>query len=885
MSLTRQAMEERYIRLLREEVRVRERDEYEDSLYLFLRGGWKYIDSAQWVDGWPIEAVAEHLQAVIDGQIKRLLINIPPRCAKSSMCSVALPAFCWAQSAITPTSGPQVSFLHASYGYNLSERDSEKCRKLMQSRWYRRYWGDRFDITKATAMRVQNSRNGERLITSIGGRATGEGGDCFVAGTLVRTPGGDVPIEKIRVGDKVLSFDHQRVMVVKSRVVAAREKQSDDIYAVCSASGHRFRCTGDHRVFSPGRGYIRVNQMGRGDRILVSRPRKIPVGYDDQPYMRYVRKRGIETSLRGQEGAEPTQPGCLLLETLLLGASRREAQQAVRSVRSADVAPTCALLLGELQGGGEIGEAKGAGLPTVRGHLRHEDSDIRPESVDEVLLAGMRGRGPLGQNERRIQLEFQRQRPLFESIPNDARSGNREGRIPLRSLRRGRDVGASGKTDEVYASCSSFRRKSDEQRTGKPDNLMPAVPRQTSRWDIDTVSSVAAMGNGTQRVYDIQVAGHSNFFADGVLVHNCIIVDDPNAANEVQSEATTEATIEWWDGTMSTRLNDMRTGAMVIIQQRLGEDDLTGHVLSKTAGDWTHLCIPMEFEPERSYHTSIGWIDPRTEPGELMWPERFGPDEVRTLKADLGPFRAAGQLQQRPEPAGGGVIKREWWRLWKEKNFPPFDFILASLDTAYTEKEINDASALTIWGVFSTDAKAVAARIIGPDGRPTYTDRAYDEAAPKVMLMHAWNERLELHELVAKTAKTCRDMQVDKLLIENKAAGISVAQELRRLYASEPWAVQLHDPRSTDKLSRLYSVQHLFSEGMIYAPDKAWAEMVIAQVGSFPKAKHDDLVDTVSQALRHLRDLGLIVRAAERLNEIEAMMVYPGRAPEPLYPA
>lgn len=362
-------------------------------------------------------------------------------------------------------------------------------------------------------------------------------------------------------------------------------------------------------------------------------------------------------------------------------------------------------------------------------------------------------------------------------------------------------------------------------------------------------------------------------------------VDDPNATNEMDSEAAPETVTEWWDGTASTRLNNLDLGAFMVVQQRTGENDLSGHILEKQISEWTHVMLPMRYDPSRVFYSPIGWKDPRTSAGELLWPERFSERGVVGLEKTLGPFKAAGQLQQSPEPAGGGVIKREWWRLWKEKNFPPFDFILASLDTAYTEKEINDASALTIWGVFSTDAKAVAARVIGPDGRPTYTDRAYDEAAPKVMLMHAWNERLELHELVAKTAKTCRDMQVDKLLIENKAAGISVAQELRRLYASEPWMVQLHDPRSTDKLSRLYSVQHLFSEGMIYAPDKAWAEMVIAQVGQFPKGKHDDIVDTVSQALRHLRDLGLIVRAAERLNEIEAMMVYPGRAPEPLYPA
>jgi predicted phage terminase large subunit-like protein len=515
----------------------------EDSLYLFLRSAWRYLDSSSWRDGWPIEAVAEHLQAVVDGEIRRLIINIPPRMGKSSITSVALPAWTWAQREASPTCGPGVQFLHASYANQLSLRDSVKCRRLIESSWYQERWGDRFSLNsdQNTKSRFSNDKGGERLITSIGAAVTGEGGSI-------------------------------------------------------------------------------------------------------------------------------------------------------------------------------------------------------------------------------------------------------------------------------------------------------------------------------------------------------IVVDDPNAANEAFSEATIQTTIDWWDGTMSTRLNDPKTGAYIIIQQRLAEDDLTGHILSKDVGEWTHLCLPMRYEPERALVTGIGWKDPRSEPGELLWPERFGEDETNLLERQLGPYAAAGQLQQRPEPAGGGVIKRDWWVLWEEQVFPPMDYIVASLDTAYTTKTMNDMSAITIWGVFTGDTKAQATRVMDYNGRPMYVDRTYQEGAPKVMLMHAWQARLELHELVEKVASTCRALKVDKLLIENKAAGISVAQEIRRLYNTERFGVQLQDPKSQDKLSRLYSVQHLFAEGLIHAPDRTWADMVITQVGQFPKGKHDDLVDTVSQGLRHLRETGLLVRAPERLAELESMKSYPGGRQPPLYP-
>ena len=164
------------------------------------------------------------------------------------------------------------------------------------------------------------------------------------------------------------------------------------------------------------------------------------------------------------------------------------------------------------------------------------------------------------------------------------------------------------------------------------------------------------------------------------------------------------------------------------------------------------------------------------------------------------------------------------------------------------------------------------------------TERVYTQNHPRVMLMNAWQERLELHELVDKVSETMKQMKCDKLLIENKAAGHSVAQEIRRLYGHELFSVQLVDPKSQDKLSRLYSVQHLFAEGLIFAPDRSWSDALIAQVSQFPKGKHDDLVDTVSMALRHLRDIGVLVRGPEWTAGIQESMQHRGHDDRPLYP-
>jgi len=151
---------------------------------------------------------------------------------------------------------------------------------------------------------------------------------------------------------------------------------------------------------------------------------------------------------------------------------------------------------------------------------------------------------------------------------------------------------------------------------------------------------------------------------------------------------------------------------------------------------------------------------------------------------------------------------------------------------------------------------------------------------------------MELHELVQKIGASAKEWKIDYLLIENKASGISVSQELRRLFGYENYGVRLIDPKGLDKVARTYAIQHLFSEGMVMAPTdpsgevfKVWAEMVVAQCATFPKGKHDDLHDTVTQALNWLRGTGMLQRGAERTAELAANNTWSGaRENLPLYP-
>mgnify|MGYP000011037049 CR=1 FL=1 len=170
-----------------------------------------------------------------------------------------------------------------------------------------------------------------------------------------------------------------------------------------------------------------------------------------------------------------------------------------------------------------------------------------------------------------------------------------------------------------------------------------------------------------------------------------VVVDDPHSAQGASSEAQRESTLVWWDETMSTRLNDPKTGAKVIVMQRLHERDLSGHVLEQ--GGYEHLCLPLEYEPDRHCHTGIGWEDWRQEAGELLWPERIGPEEREAKQRELGDYGYAGQFQQRPAPRGGGMFPVDRFNI--DQHPPQTKDILASV--RYWDKAgTSDGGAYTV---------------------------------------------------------------------------------------------------------------------------------------------------------------------------------------------
>jgi len=326
-----------------------------------------------------------------------------------------------------------------------------------------------------------------------------------------------------------------------------------------------------------------------------------------------------------------------------------------------------------------------------------------------------------------------------------------------------------------------------------------------------------------------------------------IVVDDPLNSVEAQSEAMRESALEWWDQAMSTRLNNPKKGTRVVVMQRLHEKDLAGHLLAQ--GGWDHLCLPMEYDGRRIISTATKQEDPRTEHGQLLCPDRFGYEELERLKRALGEYGAAGQLQQRPSPAGGGIIKVKHFQLWPhDRRIPALDYLLQSYDTAYSEKTTGDPSACTVWGIFTHN-----------DGRRG------------AILMDAWAENLGYPDLRARviddwSAKYGADKndarnkgrRPDNILVEEKSSGISLVQDLRK--AGIP--VVTYNPGRADKVAKAHQATPLLETDCFYVIEStqrpgapvSWAQTFLDQCERFPKVDHDDLVDTWTQAAIWLRD-------------------------------
>ena len=318
-----------------------------------------------------------------------------------------------------------------------------------------------------------------------------------------------------------------------------------------------------------------------------------------------------------------------------------------------------------------------------------------------------------------------------------------------------------------------------------------------------------------------------------------IIIDDPLKPEEALSQAQRQAANEWYDHTLYSRLNDKLSGAIVLIMHRLHEDDLAGHVLAQE--DWEVVRLPAVTDDDEVHRveTVYGRQSFGRKAGEVLHPEREPQEMLAQLRRTLGEYNFSGQYQQAPTPLGGGMIKAAWFKSYAANERPDeFDHIVQSWDTANKASELSDFSVCTTWGI---------------RGKNLY-------------LLHVMRRRMEYPELKRAVREQCADFEASVVLIEDKASGTQLIQELieQGLHAVtryQPQADKIMRSRRCQgqRLSRqaklrfaesIHAQTAMIENGFVHVPkEAAWLAEYLPELTVFPKGKHDDQVDSTVQML------------------------------------
>ena len=340
---------------------------------------------------------------------------------------------------------------------------------------------------------------------------------------------------------------------------------------------------------------------------------------------------------------------------------------------------------------------------------------------------------------------------------------------------------------------------SDDFRDIFPDVKLAADAKASGRWSTNSGGEYYAVGVGGA------LAGRG---AD------LLIIDDPVSEQDALSPTALDSIYEWYTSGPRQRLQP--GGSIIIVMTRWGIKDLTARVLQKQAQGGADKWEVVEFPA----------IFPET--GNVLWPEYWSKDELEGVKASIPVGKWNAQYMQNPTAEEGAIIKREWWNVWNRSEPPACSYIIQSYDTAFTKNERSDYSAITTWGIFTP----------------------IEGEGDAIILLDAEKGRWDFPELKLKAQELCEAYDPDMILIEQKASGTPLTQELRRMGVP---VTPFTPSKGADKFARMNACAPVFESGMVYRPDANFAEEVVEECASFPHGDHDDLADSMTQAILRFR--------------------------------
>ena len=297
-----------------------------------------------------------------------------------------------------------------------------------------------------------------------------------------------------------------------------------------------------------------------------------------------------------------------------------------------------------------------------------------------------------------------------------------------------------------------------------------------------------------------------------------LIIDDPHSEQDALNAAALEKAYEWYTSGPRQRLQP--GGSIIVVMTRWSTKDLTGALLRSQKEVKSDQWEVIEFPA----------ILPSNKP---VWPEFWKLEELEGVKASLSVPKWNAQWMQNPTSEEGSIIKREWWKVWDGDDVPPLKHVIQSYDTAFLKKETADYSAITTWGVFYPN----------------------QDSGPNLILLDALKERYEFPELRRIALEQYQYWKPETVVIESKASGLPLTYELRKMGIP---VINFSPNKGQDKHARVNAVAPLFESGVVWAPEQKFAEEVIEECAAFPYGDHDDLVDSMTQALMRFRQGGFI---------------------------
>jgi predicted phage terminase large subunit-like protein len=798
------------------------------SLPEFIRAAWPILEpGTTYLHNWHIDAIAEHLEAVTRGEIRRLLINMPPRYMKSIAVSVLWPVWEW----ITV---PEQRWVFASYSGSLAIKHSVDRRTVIRSDWYQANWGDRFQLSDDQDVKTEflNTRRGVMVATSVGGSSTGKGGNrlvCLAGDTEISTDHGRIAIADIvdeKLPVQVLSFDHCHNKYVYGKIEAYESTAGRPSVRVRFTGKRSIDATEDHPVFVRGVGYVAAAQLKPGDRIIDAGPLRSlrEAGGTDSGSTREADQWDVlraRLSRRMAEGPEQSfvdgrQPEFQLPEV------RQPVPRQAQPTEGWPGPVLFSLLQGRTRSGVPL---ERSGADSGLQYLRNDIQDIDLSSREaEILLAIVRGCSPLNQDRRPEQSPLHSRQvggEVLERIPSHCSPCARSRWARLSSLWPFRE----GERREP--GLSSHRLRQGSRRDGQSDLPLQMVSRVDARWpdepqamDGSIVESIERI-DAPSRVFNVRVAEWHNYFAAGVLVHNC---DDPHNPKQAESDAERETAVEWLDQTFYSRQDDKKTAAIVVVMQRLHERDASARCLEQ---NYTHLCLPAVAETRTVVPMRSG--DKIREKGDILWPEREGPAEIAETEKALGPYGFAGQYQQRPRPKGGGFFKYDWFK--KVKAVPAIGTRIRYWDTAGTEGG----------GDFT-----VGTRMLRSQANQYYIEHVH---------RGQWSPGRRNGEMKGVAQK---DTAIVSVWLERESGigGIERTNETIRMLAG----FNVHAELATgSKENRADGLAAQAEAGNVFIVEGDWNHEFLKELCDFPVGAHDDQVDSAAGAFNKLASLPVAV--------------------------